>query len=182
MTDRQRRAIDARLAMDQAAGDVQQRPPIEPPPTTPAGWYPHPSMAQTRRYWDGAQWTSHIAPAVDGPESSPPAPITTAPMPAEELAPSSTEIWLGRLARAVSLRAAGYSLFWAFVLCLSLGLILQDSAWFQANVGFVYVVTAAIIWLGIVANDSQVMVCPACRKNVKIGATACHHCGRSTVA
>lgn len=26
----------------------------------PAGWYPHPSMADTRRYWDGAHWTEHI--------------------------------------------------------------------------------------------------------------------------
>jgi hypothetical protein len=24
--------------------------------------------------------------------------------------------------------------------------------------------------------------CPACRKRIKLGATACHHCGRSTVA
>ncbi|GAB4007158.1 DUF2510 domain-containing protein [Nocardioides ultimimeridianus] len=28
----------------------------------PAGWYPHPSMADTQRYWDGQQWTEHIAP------------------------------------------------------------------------------------------------------------------------
>lgn len=28
----------------------------------PAGWYPHPSMADTRRYWDGERWTDHIAP------------------------------------------------------------------------------------------------------------------------
>jgi hypothetical protein len=26
----------------------------------PAGWYPHPSMADTRRYWDGTFWTDHI--------------------------------------------------------------------------------------------------------------------------
>lgn len=33
-------------------------------PTTkaPAGWYPHPSMPGTQRYWDGAHWTDHIAP------------------------------------------------------------------------------------------------------------------------
>lgn len=35
-------------------------------PKAPAGWYPHPSMAATRRYWDGAKWTDHIAPD-DGP-------------------------------------------------------------------------------------------------------------------
>lgn len=27
------------------------------------GWYPHPSMAGTQRYWDGAGWTDHVAPA-----------------------------------------------------------------------------------------------------------------------
>lgn len=29
----------------------------------PAGWYPHPTMADTLRYWDGDAWTEHIAPA-----------------------------------------------------------------------------------------------------------------------
>ncbi|MEZ0580365.1 DUF2510 domain-containing protein [Nocardioides sp. MH1] len=28
----------------------------------PAGWYPHPSMVGTQRYWDGSRWTDHIAP------------------------------------------------------------------------------------------------------------------------
>lgn len=27
------------------------------------GWYPHPSMAQTQRYWDGEQWSDQVAPA-----------------------------------------------------------------------------------------------------------------------
>lgn len=27
------------------------------------GWYPHPSMAQTQRYWDGEHWTDQVAPA-----------------------------------------------------------------------------------------------------------------------
>jgi hypothetical protein len=33
-------------------------------PTAPPGWYPHPSMAGTQQYWDGARWTNHIAPAM----------------------------------------------------------------------------------------------------------------------
>ena len=38
----------------------------------PPGWYPHPTMAQTQRYWDGFQWTDHIAPAaVPVPASAP---------------------------------------------------------------------------------------------------------------
>lgn len=32
-------------------------------PDAPAGWYPHPEMADTVRYWSGAEWTGHIAPA-----------------------------------------------------------------------------------------------------------------------
>lgn len=31
--------------------------------TAPAGWYPHPTMAATQRYWDGSAWTDNIAPA-----------------------------------------------------------------------------------------------------------------------
>lgn len=30
--------------------------------STKAGWYPDPEMTDTRRYWDGARWTDHIAP------------------------------------------------------------------------------------------------------------------------
>lgn len=32
-------------------------------PKAAAGWYPHPSMVDTQRYWDGQRWTDHIAPA-----------------------------------------------------------------------------------------------------------------------
>ena len=31
--------------------------------TTPAGWYPDPSFPQQMRWWDGVQWTPHLAPA-----------------------------------------------------------------------------------------------------------------------
>lgn len=34
---------------------------------TGAGWYPHPNMADTRRYWDGAAWTNLVAPSADVP-------------------------------------------------------------------------------------------------------------------
>ncbi|MBM7829457.1 hypothetical protein JOE59_000162 [Agromyces cerinus] len=30
---------------------------------TPAGWYPDPSDAAAQRWWDGVQWTEHVAPA-----------------------------------------------------------------------------------------------------------------------
>lgn len=28
----------------------------------PAGWYAHPEMANTQRYWDGQAWTDQVAP------------------------------------------------------------------------------------------------------------------------
>lgn len=33
------------------------------PAGTPAGWYPHPTMANTQGYWDGTGWTDQVAPA-----------------------------------------------------------------------------------------------------------------------
>lgn len=30
----------------------------------PAAWYPDPDNATLQRYWDGAKWTEHRAPAV----------------------------------------------------------------------------------------------------------------------
>jgi len=38
-------------------------PAPEPAPvvTTPAGWYPDPSGRFELRYWDGTQWTEHVA-------------------------------------------------------------------------------------------------------------------------
>lgn len=43
--------------------DAAQAPHAPPPtPKPPAGWYIHPTMADTRRYWDGQRWTADIAP------------------------------------------------------------------------------------------------------------------------
>lgn len=36
--------------------------PARTQPETPPGWYPAPDGAPTLRYWDGAAWTSNVAP------------------------------------------------------------------------------------------------------------------------
>lgn len=40
----------------------------EAPPTPAPGWYPDPKMVDTRRYWDGAEWTDQVAPVERVPE------------------------------------------------------------------------------------------------------------------
>lgn len=37
-------------------------------PKPPPGWYAHPSMANTLRYWDGEHWSEQVAPAQPAPQ------------------------------------------------------------------------------------------------------------------
>ena len=70
--------------------------------TPPAGWYPDPAMEQTQRYWDGTQWTHHIAP------------ITAAPVPSDH-GPATAEHWLVPVGRSWQSIVAGYMGFMALV-------------------------------------------------------------------
>lgn len=42
----------------------------QPPAHIPAGWYPHPQNPAQQQYWDGAAWTSAVAPAAPLPPAS----------------------------------------------------------------------------------------------------------------
>ena len=46
--------------------------------TPPAGWYPDPTQQHEQRYWDGAQWTEHVATA--GTQSTAPMQPMAAPV------------------------------------------------------------------------------------------------------
>ncbi|MEF3405379.1 DUF2510 domain-containing protein [Agromyces sp. CCNWLW203] len=47
---------------------------------TPAGWYPDPSDAAAQRWWNGVQWTEHVAPAAPvAPVAAPVVPPVVAP-------------------------------------------------------------------------------------------------------
>jgi hypothetical protein len=53
---------------------------------TPAGWYPDPNNPQLQRYWDGAKWTEHEAPAAGQRQAA--APAAAPATPAAPAAPS----------------------------------------------------------------------------------------------
>lgn len=38
-----------------------------------------------------------------------------------------------------------------------------------------------VVAFAVVAGEPVAFVCPHCRKHVKAGATACHHCGRDVL-
>ena len=42
-----------------SAGEFSPSP---PPPLPPADWYADPHKVARLRYWDGTQWTEHVAP------------------------------------------------------------------------------------------------------------------------
>jgi hypothetical protein len=52
-------------------------------PAAPRGWYPHPDMASTERYWNGTAWTGEVRPWLP-----PPSPPPAAPPPASQQAAS----------------------------------------------------------------------------------------------
>jgi len=102
--------------------------------TPPAGWYPDPHMANTQRYWDGLQWTGHVAPL--GP---------TVPTSAPEYGPGSVEHWLLPVGRSGASIAAGYVGIVAIVF---------------AALGFVGVVVSAValglgIWALVLARRGK---------------------------
>ncbi len=42
-------------------------------------------------------------------------------------------------------------------------------------------IVAGVLVVTPLALGTSALRCPACRKRVKLGATACHHCGRAVV-
>lgn len=59
------------LARQSESDTAASEPPAPKRTPPPAGWYAHPSMADTQRYWDGSKWTDHVAPGRPGVNSSP---------------------------------------------------------------------------------------------------------------
>lgn len=62
-------------------------------------------MAQTQRFWDGSQWTAHIAPLA--PSAPPSAPLQTGASAADH-GPQTVEHWLLPVGRSWQSVTAGY--------------------------------------------------------------------------
>jgi hypothetical protein len=61
--------------------------------TAPAGWYAHPTMAATQRYWDGEQWTENIAPMQSGLTVQP-VEMAGNRMPGQRLSTKAVTLWV----------------------------------------------------------------------------------------
>lgn len=83
-------------------------------------------------------------------------------------------LWGGRLARALSIRALLLSL----VVGVCAGVVVS-LIWSSVAIMWVVWPVAAVTYLLAVFNDVQMVKCDQCRKRVKMGADACHHCGYS---
>lgn len=85
---------------------------------------------------------------------------------------ASSGTWLGRMAKATSLRVWMVSIFTAAIIGALVGKL-----WAPLTVP-VFLAVFATLWLRIVWSPSVQVKCSWCGKRVKIGAAVCHHCGQ----
>lgn len=78
--------------------------------TTPANWYPDPQVPGQMRYWDGAQWTAHVAPAQPSAAPQQPDPPVTQPQHAEQPMPQQAQAAGGRKIGLFNARGAARDL------------------------------------------------------------------------
>lgn len=75
------------------------------------------------------------------------------------------------LRKAGSFRVGLGAFLGALIVAAVLGMIWQPLA-------YVFIPLFVVLWLVMLVDPATVAYCPHCSKRVKIGATACHHCGR----
>lgn len=86
---------------------TEPHPPYSPPP---ANWYPDPARRYQLRFWDGTQWTAHIATAgIVGVEPfPPPAPAPVLPPP-RSVRTRRTFGWLSLILALIAVAAIAFS-------------------------------------------------------------------------
>lgn len=89
---------------------------------------------------------------------------------------SGWELWSARIDRALSFRVGCMTLLLGVIAGALVGALWEPLAM------PVTILVWVVSWLGVVMNDEQMAKCDACMKRVKLGATACHHCGYSRTA
>jgi FtsH-binding integral membrane protein len=60
---------------------------------------------------------------------------------------------------------------------LTVGIVLAALIW--EPLAYLAVPLFFALWLGLSISPTTVAYCPYCSKRVKLGASACHHCGRA---
>ncbi len=90
--------------------------------------------------------------------------------------PTGSALWSGRLARATSFRVVLGNMALA-------ALVAAGPLYLWEPLGGVIFVLVFVLSYGafIIGGDGVMLYCPYCRKRVKAGARACHHCGRDVL-
>lgn len=100
-------------------------------------------------------------------------PVQAYPSEAENSGTETAEKWLNVASRVLSFRIALSAAFMGFCFFILVGLILPIAA---APAMLIVTIVAWLIMVFGMADEP--LKCPYCAKRVKIGAKACHHCGR----
>lgn len=137
-------------------------------------WYPDPyGPPGQNRWYDGAHWSHHTTGGVNppAPQSRP----TQDPSAMQTLrAKAPRQSTWDVLVKLASIRLMVVALIIGVIVAIPLVLVGAPD-WL---VGPVWIGVAVIVWLLGALNPYNVLYCPASRKRLKGGASACHHCGR----
>jgi ribosomal protein S27AE len=132
---------------------------------------------QTCAHGHAVETTHRFCPTCGDTLPSPVAESAAAPQPGSASAGRGVNwsLWGQRLGRLFSFRVQMACIFAAAIVGFLLSLLWGPLVW---AIWPVY----ALLVLASVFNDDNVLYCPFCKKRVKMGAQACHHCGRSVLS
>lgn len=85
--------------------------------------------------------------------------------------PNTSRNWWQLIQNLFSLRLFTMSFFSAAIIAVLLSLVWHPLVYLIVPLGLLF-------WIALAASPTTVLVCPWCKKRVKVGARVCHHCGR----
>ncbi len=132
---------------------------------------------QTCAHGHAVEMTHRFCPTCGDTLLSPVADIPAAPQPASPSSGGAVNwsLWGQRLGRLFSIRVQMACFFGAAIVGYLLSRLWEPLVWVTWPL-------YGLLILAAVFNDDNVLYCPFCKKRVKMGAQACHHCGRNVLS